>query len=181
MQATARRLSVVSATSCARRRLIRSVRLTTTRRAMRKPTCSIVISVILSLAIVGCTPLPSTTPVFPRLSGVVTDSETHLPVPRASIHASRAGYVRKGVTSRSGHFTLSSAKQWHYLVYIGSPGVAPLPWPFRHGLTPLIITASAPGYESASQTFQPLRIRALFSQPLETLPDRIDFSLRPER
>ena len=68
-----------------------------------------------------------------------------------------------------------------HLVYLGSPGIAPLPWQFRHGPTPLIITAHAPGYVTASQKFQPLGIRALFVQPLEVLPDRIDFSLRPER
>lgn len=132
------------------------------------------------LALVGCAPLPSTTPVFPRLSGVVTDSKTQSPVPKATVTASRAGYVRKGVTNRSGHFELSPATQWHYLVYIGSPGLAPLPWTFRHGPEPLIITASAPGYGSASQTFKPLGVRALFVQPLETLPDHIDFFLKPE-
>jgi hypothetical protein len=148
---------------------------------MMEPTYPIAASVSLALAIVGCAPLPSTTPVFPGMSGLVTDARTHFPVPRATITASRAGYVREGITSRSGHFALSAATQWHYLVYLGSPGIAPCPWTFRYGPEPLIITASALGYKSASQTFRPLGIQALFVQPLEALPEHINFLLRPER
>ena len=122
----------------------------------------------------SCAPLPSTTPVLPRLEGIVVDAQTGRPVAAASVTAARAGYTRRAMTSATGHFTLQPASQWHYLAYIGSPGVAPAPWYLQGVPTSMTITASAAGYQSTSQTFH-TREHNFF---VLKLPDTIQIALR---
>jgi hypothetical protein len=122
----------------------------------------------------SCAPLPSTTLVLPRLQGTVVDAHTGRPIAAASVTAARAGYTRRAMTLASGHFTLQPASQWHYLAYIGSPGVAPVPWYLQGIPTSMTITASAAGYQSTSQTFH-TREHNFF---VLKLPDTIQIPLR---
>jgi hypothetical protein len=50
------------------------------------------------------------------------------------------------VTNSDGRFTLGPFSQWFYLVYIGSPGVAPFPYALeRPAMLPDVIRVSARG------------------------------------
>lgn len=107
-------------------------------------------------AVSACAPLPSTTPVFPALEVGVVDAGTKTPVADAAVVATRAGYRRDGRSSAAGRFDIPAAKQWHFLVYVGSPGVAPVPWHLKASdPAPLVLSVSAPGYLPATRTFAP--------------------------
>ncbi|GEP42550.1 carboxypeptidase-like regulatory domain-containing protein [Brevifollis gellanilyticus] len=118
--------------------------------------------------------MPSTTPVFPNLTGRVVDAEG-FPLPGAHVIAERAGYVRQGVTSKRGEFKLRAVTQSHYAVISGPPGVKPPPWFWQHERehTPLTLTASAPGYEPATQTI-PCEPKVPF---VLVMPSNIEFQL----
>lgn len=122
----------------------------------------------------SCAPFPATTPVFPRIQGSVVDAQTGKPIAAARVTAERAGYTRKAVTSTTGVFTLPPASQHHYLIYLGSPGVAPTPWHLRSASSSLTLTASAPGYQTTTQSFEP---RKEYHRPLN-LPETIQIPLR---
>ena len=104
----------------------------------------------------GCVPLPSTTPVFPEMAVEVVDARTRQPVTGAVVEASRAGYRRTAPTDACGRCTVPAASQWHFLVYAGSPGVAPTPWHLaQDDPCALTIHVSAPGRVPAFRTFEP--------------------------
>jgi hypothetical protein len=103
--------------------------------------------------ICSCVPAPSTTEVFPAIRGTVVDTKGRA-IPGALVVAERAGFVRQGRSSRIGEFKLMSAVQMHYALVSGPPGVKPPPWFWQREreLTPLTLTASAPGFEPATMT-----------------------------
>ena len=143
---------------------------------MKKNLTSLALVAAAASLLPSCAPFPSTTPVIPRLSGSVVDAQSKKPIPSATVSAVRAGYTRRAATSVAGLFTLPPASQWHYLLYIGSPGVAPVPWHLRNVPASLTITASAPGYQSSSQTFEAREEHRLFLK----LPDSIQIPLRKD-
>ncbi len=122
----------------------------------------------------SCVPMPSTTPVFPNLTGKVVDAEGFA-IPGAHVIAERAGYVRQGVTTKTGEFKLRAMNQTHYAAISGPPGVKPPPWFWQRerDQTPLTLTASAPGYEAATQTI-PCEPKVPF---LLVMPSLIEFQL----
>ncbi|WP_265592670.1 carboxypeptidase-like regulatory domain-containing protein [Verrucomicrobium sp. BvORR034] len=124
---------------------------------------------VLAALLPACAPFPSTTPVFPRIQGSVVDTQTGKPIAAARVTAERAGYTRKAVTSTTGVFTLPPASQHHYLIYLGSPGVAPTPWHLRDASSSLTLTASAPGYQTTSQSYDSLKGHRLGLNLPETL------------
>ncbi|WP_038164567.1 carboxypeptidase-like regulatory domain-containing protein [Verrucomicrobium sp. BvORR106] len=129
---------------------------------------------VLAALLPACAPFPATTPVFPRIQGSVVDAQTGKPIAAARVTAERAGYTRKAVTSTTGAFTLPPASQHHYLIYLGSPGVAPTPWHLRSASSSLTLTASAPGYQTTTQSYESRKEHPL---PLN-LPETIQIPLR---
>lgn len=120
----------------------------------------------------SCVPAPTTTLVYPSFTGHVVDEEGYA-IPGATVIAERAGYVRQGQTSARGRFTLPPVTQIHYALIAGPPGVKPPPWFWQRGPLPLTLTASAPGYETATIS---ISSRQEVPFPL-VLPDRLQFQL----
>lgn len=102
----------------------------------------------------GCAPLPSTTPVLHQVQGRVVQAESGLPVSGARVTLERAGYRDTVWTSSSGHFKAGPLTQWHFLVYIGSPGVAPVPWYLKHSRADAALTITAPGFAPSQSVFE---------------------------
>ncbi len=125
--------------------------------------------------LISCVPIPSTTPVFPSCPGTVVDAEGYA-IPNVTITATRAGIVRKAMSNPLGKFILPAAVQIHYGRNLGPSVVTPPPWYWHTGTAPLIITASAPGYQSATQTI-PARED---HKTMLRMPDRIAFQLFTE-
>lgn len=99
-----------------------------------------------------CVPMPSRTLVAGSVKGTVVDARTNSPVAAAEIVATRAGHSKLARSDASGTFVLAPIYQWHGLVYLGSPGIAPTPWYYREPRSPMLISISAPGYESSKLT-----------------------------
>ena len=130
-----------------------------------------------SMACVACAPFPATTPVAPRSGGFVQDSHTKQPIAGATITAERAGFRASARTASNGFYSIPALTQWHYLIYIGSPGIAPTPWHLSSPRARYTVTASAPGYQAASQSFG--RYPDTEHSPLDLLlPRSVNFLLQ---
>jgi hypothetical protein len=91
----------------------------------------LILSVMLSVG--ACAPIPTSERLSPRISGTVVDGEHH------PIAGARVEYLYRGgpvlgetATSGDGRFTLGPFHQWFYLIYLGSPGVAPFPYSLKY-------------------------------------------------
>ena len=62
--------------------------------------------------------------------------------------------MREARSSEDGIFKVPSASQWHYLIYLGSPGIYPTPWVFTADDQDLHLTVKAEGYADIHQTFK---------------------------
>ena len=131
-----------------------------------------------ALACSGCVIMPVTTVVSPRVTGTVRDAQSKEPIRGALLTAQRAGFHTRTRSDRSGKYSVSPLTQFHYLVYLGSPGLFPTPLRFRADASrPFILSASAPGYRPASLSYAPDEHFPVPSLP--TLPSVIQFSLQP--
>ena len=140
----------------------------------------LVFCAVATVACPGCVVMPATTPVAPPSRGVVRDARTHQPVSGALVSAERAGYYSHFRTDHAGSYHLPELQQWHFLVYIGDPGVCPSPWWFSHSSSsPYVVTVAASGYESASRSFTPPDRRA-WRIPPESIPRSLDFDVQPK-
>ena len=100
--------------------------------------------------------MPADTPVAPRTSGLVRDSQSGKPIEKATVFGTRAGFRTRTRTDRTGRYSLPVLNQWHFLVYLGSPGVFPTPWWCnRSRYEPYTITVTAPGYHAIEYAFVP--------------------------
>jgi hypothetical protein len=97
---------------------------------------------------------PFTSPVSPKVEGQVIDSSNSKPISGALVRTERAGYIREARTGENGSFKVPSASQWHYLVYLGSPGFYPTPWMFKAHDKNLYLTVMAAGYSEIHEVFQ---------------------------
>ena len=97
---------------------------------------------------------PFTSPVSPKVEGQVIDSSNSKPISGALVRTERAGYIREARTSDDGIFEVPSASQWHYLIYLGSPGFYPTPWVFKANNRDLHLTVEAEGYADIHRTFE---------------------------
>lgn len=136
-----------------------------------------IVACVISMACSACAPIPSTTPVAPRTGGFVLDANSKQPVPGARVTAERAGFHAAARTSGDGFYSIPALKQWHFLCYLGSPGIAPTPWIYRDPKARYTVTAAAPGYQSASQTFEGFPISAHRPFDLQ-MPRSVNFQLR---
>lgn len=120
----------------------------------------------------SCVPFPTSTPVFPPLMGSVVSGEGFA-ITNATVTVTRAGYVRHGVTDANGKFNLPGALQFHYAMNAGTSGVTPPPWHWRKPPQDVILSVSAPGYMTATQTFPAHKDKPA----MVILPDRIKVEL----
>ena len=120
----------------------------------------------------SCVPFPTSTPVFPPLMGSVVNGEGFA-ISNATVTVTRAGYVRHGVTNGKGQFNLPGAMQFHYAMNAGTSGVTPPPWHWRKPPQDLILSASAPGYITATQSYPSHKDKPV----MVVLPDRIQIEL----
>ncbi len=129
------------------------------------------------LVLTGCLPLPSYSEISTPLRGVVLDSLTGKAIAQARIDVSRSGYHTQSITDLHGAYTVSPLLQWHYLVYIGDPGVYPSPFNFEEGDAPLVVSAWAPGYVPQCQLFSR---RLIYVEPQGPKNGRpVNFKLEP--
>ena len=96
---------------------------------------------------------PFSSPVSPKMKGQVIDAATAQPVSGALVTTQRAGYVRKTRSKDDGSFEVPSASQWHFLVYLGSPGFYPTPWVFTADDRDLYLTVEKDGFRNQTQAF----------------------------
>lgn len=80
------------------------------------------------VVLASCAPIPHWSTYAPSYKGVVRDSHSK-PIEGASVtyHYRNALVIDKCVTKSDGTFELKPLRQFHYMVYLGSPGVAPFP------------------------------------------------------
>lgn len=104
------------------------------------------ISVVM-LAVDACAPIPTSERLSSQISGTVVDGQ-HRPIAQAHVeYLYRGGPVLGDtVTSGNGRFTLGPFRQWFYLIYVGSPGVAPFPYSLEYSpWLPNVIRVSSKG------------------------------------
>ena len=130
----------------------------------------ILISCMFLLA--SCAPIPHTTEVSPTISGVVIDSESSLPIADAVIKYSRGLYSDSTVSDKDGKFVSEPLSQWHYLVYMGSPGHVPSPDRLEYMRIPAKLEITANGYEAKA-----VQIRIDKHVGDDKLPEGIDFDI----
>ena len=83
----------------------------------------------LSLFLSGCL-LPHTTEVAPAIKGQIVDKGSGKPISDAKILyivKAENQYSEIAVSDKNGNFQTEAPTQWHYIVYIGSPGHYPFP------------------------------------------------------
>jgi hypothetical protein len=143
-----------------------------------KTSCTAAFGLFGAIVCSGCVIMPATTAVSPRVTGTVRNAQSKEPIRGAIVTAERAEFRTRTRSDDSGQYSVSPLTQWHYLVYLGSPGIFPAPLRFRADASrPFIISASAPGYRPASFSYAPDEHFPVPSLP--TLPSAIHFSLQP--
>ena len=96
----------------------------------------------------SCLPIPHTTNVKAQICGVVADGETKKALDNVNIVYEIGRYRKEYSFENKNEFKVGPLKQWHYLVYIGSPGVYPFPDSLTYLNRPALLTISADGYET---------------------------------
>ena len=86
------------------------------------------IASLILLFLSSCAPIPNRDTLATRISGRVIDGAGN-PIEGARLRYVFRGHKALGETETDscGRFTFGPFHQWFYLVYIGSPGVAPFP------------------------------------------------------
>ena len=104
---------------------------------------------IFLLLLCSCVPIPHTSIVAPEIQIQVVDSESLEMVKNVTVIYNQGDYEKKYFSKSGGEMKVGPLKQWHYLLYIGSPGHAPFPDYLNYtNIVPLLFTVSAPGYIS---------------------------------
>src|ERR1051325_5725208 len=108
---------------------------------------------LIALSLAGCLPIVDPEIVAERFSGHVVDSGTGAPVKTVEIIAIRYKYQATVHGDSNGHYVIGPLRQWHYLFYVGDPGLWPDPmWQLGRDW-PLIVVATAEGYEPQTRVF----------------------------
>lgn len=96
----------------------------------------------------SCAPVPHWATYAPAYRGVVRDRRS-LPVEGAVVtyRYRNALVIDRCMSGSDGSFELKPLKQFHYLVYLGSPGVVPFPIGLIYPPYPNSLTVSAGGKE----------------------------------
>ena len=133
--------------------------------------------ILLSILLSGCFFLPGTIEVAPALRGRIINDRSGQPVCGAricyTVTAEENSYVEYAVSDENGIFQLEAPTQWHYIIYIGSPGYYPVPDFLRSQKKS--ITIQKVGYEplefSYSNEFAYQIMFPLFGTPKNKLTD----------
>ncbi len=127
---TSRSSTQIYNTMCITLTFLRSSRLA----SLLKPVSRVGVGLMLMFGFTACAPLVHFETVASRVSGCVID-QTGKPVSRASVEFLLRGrrLLGKTTTKADGSFSLGPFRQWFYLVYMGSPGVVPVPYTLEGG------------------------------------------------
>ncbi len=101
---------------------------------------------LVSIFSISCIPCVITSEVRPKISGQVVDGDTLQAVSNAKITYSIGKYSSKTISNDQGYFTCPALKQWHYMVYLDSPGYVPVPDFYNYRHDPALITVNAKNY-----------------------------------
>ncbi|MFN4874664.1 MAG: carboxypeptidase-like regulatory domain-containing protein [Akkermansiaceae bacterium] len=96
---------------------------------------------------------PFSNEVSPELSGRVINKNNNKPIKGALVQTERAGYEAQAYTGADGSFVVPATKQWHYIVYLGSPGFYPTPWMFKAHNKDLHLSVQAEGHKTLTEVY----------------------------
>ena len=85
---------------------------------------------VIILFAAGCIAVPHTSEVAPAIKGQIVDKGSGKPISDAKILyivKAENRYSEIAVSDKNGNFQTEAPTQWHYIVYIGSPGHYPVP------------------------------------------------------
>lgn len=118
-------------------------------------------AIVLTAALASCAPIPSRDLLASRVSGILQDGAGH-PVAGAKLSYVYRGHKMLGSTETdtSGRFVLGPFHQWFYLIYLGSPGVAPYPLKYSAPGVPDCIVAEYRGARSVTMRGEPMNSQA---------------------
>ena len=89
-----------------------------------------ILLLFISLFLSGCLFLPHTTEVAPAIRGQIVDECSGKGICGAEITytiKAENQYSEFAISDKNGYFQTKVPTQWHYIVYIGSPGHYPFP------------------------------------------------------
>lgn len=114
----------------------------------------VAVSVFVTL-LPGCIFLPHTSEVAQAIRGQVFDEETGEPVCGARIYytvsTEEKSYTESAISDKNGCFLVNAPRQWHYIIYMGSPGV--YPDPDNRDILKRKVTIQKEGYQTGSSTY----------------------------
>lgn len=103
----------------------------------------------------GCIVFPYTTQIASSVDGMVVNVQTGAPVKDASLRYYMGGheqYYSKAASDKKGLFHAKEIHQWHWLLFLGSPGMYPYPVKYLTWESPYCFDVEADGFEP--QTIQ---------------------------
>lgn len=103
---------------------------------------------LLLVLVVSCAPIPNTSEVSPEVKGYVVNAITKTPIANAKLFYEKVNFRDKTKSDDDGSFSIGPLNQWHYLLFIGSPGQLPAPVRYAYINEPGIIIVKAKGYEN---------------------------------
>jgi len=112
---------------------------------------------LITLTCSGCLIVPYRTDESRVIKGHVSDLVTGHPVSKAKIFYLFPGthYRTSAETFEDGTFEVGPIHQWHWLLYLGDPGMVPAPaWMFDLLHRSSKLTIDAPGYQPTNVWFQ---------------------------
>ncbi|MCP3966187.1 MAG: hypothetical protein GY750_04450 [Lentisphaerae bacterium] len=80
------------------------------------------------------------------MRGHVVYAKFSTPINNAHIIYSRGNFSKETTSGDGGKFSVGSLDQWHYFIYIGSPGMYPFPDRYALLLIPAMVSVKAKGY-----------------------------------
>ncbi|QSH42267.1 carboxypeptidase-like regulatory domain-containing protein [Lentisphaerota bacterium ZTH] len=113
---------------------------------MKKVLCIAVSFLIISI-MTSCLP-GGISGVAPDINGHVIDATSLAPIENAHIKYSRGKYTKETTSDEDGRFSFGSMIQWHYITYLGSPGLYPFPDRINYDCIaiPALVSVNARGY-----------------------------------
>ena len=117
----------------------------------------LIIGALLAFACSGCLIFPFRTDESGVVKGRVSDYATGQPVSGAQVRYAYSGtsWRASSETQEDGTFEVGPIHQWHWMLYLGDPGMVPPPAGF-FGLwfVPSEIAITAEGYQATNRQFQ---------------------------
>jgi hypothetical protein len=112
---------------------------------------------ILVSCLAGCMIAPHRSTVRRAVSGTVSDAETGAPISGAHISylIPQTQFRASATSGTNGAFRIGPLRQWHWLIYAGSPGRVPEPAFWDCQFLNAHVTGTHNGYESTTDVLPP--------------------------